>query len=202
MGVLRALKHGPKIKGLGQVAVVVVDVHFAGQFRGAELLHERGAERVAAAVVELEVVLALTQQVSNHRQDGRDANATGHENIRRGVGLQCKQIGPGQGGQQVAFLHGVDHAARAASTPRVALDGDVPAVGVTGQAAQRVAAAHAVGHLHGDVRARGELRQRLCVRMGELEQDNVLCHRLFACNTQGHPSFRGRGFLHVIILAA
>jgi len=166
MGAAGALKDGPQVECLCGVAMVMVDLHMGSKFGRAQYVEEGGVACFARAVVELEIGAALAEQVPHHGQDRRDANAARDKDRgRRGFG-ERKQIGPRQGGQQVAELHCVNHALRAAATFGVALDGDLPCGRVRRFTAQRVAAANTAGCLHGDVRTCREHRQGMALRMG------------------------------------
>ena len=92
---------------------------------------ERGASGVAGAVDEPEWRAATAAQFAHHRQDGRDADATGDEQELSGARVEFEIVARHTDRYAVTHLDVIGHADRAATSVGITLDPDlvVAAVG-------------------------------------------------------------------------
>jgi hypothetical protein len=177
-------KHRPQVQRFVDVAVVVVDLHKAGEF-GLQLVDEGRAGGVACAVVELEAAAWVRLRCRIIDRTGVMPMPPATKMKSLACACQLEVVARRADGQQLPGLHLVGHADGAAAAALVALDGDLPGAGVGRVAAQRVVAAHAVGHFHRQVRAGREGGQGCAVRVAQFEQVNALRDFFLAGNLQG-----------------
>ncbi|MOA27190.1 hypothetical protein D3C78_1480450 [compost metagenome] len=113
------------------------------------------------------VVGALPLQLVDLGQERGDADAAGDQHVPAGTGVEGEQVVRGGNGQRAADPHLLVHERRAALGLLFQTHADLVLAGVGRVAQQRVGVAEtpAVGalHLHDDVAAAGEGRQRLPV---------------------------------------
>jgi len=129
-----------------------------------QLVAERGHLGRAGQVIELERRAAGGLQMADHRQDRRDADAAGDEDMARRAVLERESIARRRDRQQIAGPDPVDQAGRAAAALVLALDRDHIAMPVGRVVRQGIAADRTAGRLHAQVGAGPETRQRAAVR--------------------------------------
>lgn len=86
---------GSDRKGTLPVTVVMMDENALGQLRRGELVKECGGLRGPRAINELEVGF-LGNELAHHRYDGRDPDASGDEQVTRGLARQRKVVEGGK----------------------------------------------------------------------------------------------------------
>ena len=146
--VARGFEQRPEVERFRGVAVVVVQLHVAGEWRPGQFVQERGAGRVAGAIDQLELVAPLGRKVAQHRHDRGDADAARNEQEAGRARVQFEIVARRADRQQVALAHLVGHGDRSAATMRVAFDGDLVDSVVGRVAAQRVVAPCSTRNLH------------------------------------------------------
>ncbi len=146
MTAIGLLQHGPEIKSLVGLALVVMDLHMALEFRRAQLVQKGRGLRGLAQVIELPGRGRQFAERADHGQYRRDADAAGNEGQAAGIVHQRECVVRRRGGQHIAFPRLIDQADRAPAPLRVPLDGDDVAAALGRVIAQGILAQLAIGH--------------------------------------------------------
>ena len=168
-----SLARGQQSAQVGRSAglVVKVPVHARAQL-GQHI--GKGSGLAAARKVQHLVGAPQCSQAPGHAQQGRDANAAGHQHRVCSVLDQCEVVARRADAQGHAHAQRIVHSFGAAPAGLVLEHADHVAARFAGVVAQRVAAHQSAGQVQVDVGARGKGRQAHPRSGAQVDADDVL----------------------------
>ena len=162
----------------------MMDGHHAAQFRRFQLVEKSGHLGRARQVIKFESRRARRAHPFDHRQDRRDANATGDEDILRRR-HQFEIITRRRDHDLVTDFRVFNQADRTTAPALFALHRDAIAIALLGIIAERIFADLAVRHAQRNMGARHERHELAAIGLFQLEIFNAIGGRRLFGDPQG-----------------
>ena len=155
-----------------------------------EFGEQRRLGRRPRAIVQGKILVPALQR-SGHRQQRRDADAAGDQNVALTFGAQRKIVPRRRDMHLTAFTQVLVDPDRPSTARRLALDGNLVSGAVVRIAAQRVLPHAAIRHAQIHMRAGGPFRKGRPKRMNELHVQNIRRCEPHLLDTQLHDETCG-----------